>query len=105
MRGVRVPPQVAAHGMATPPPSGPTADGVNWVVVSYVASISAQVSFAGYAVWYTRKLRPAAGSTGALPGEASVLRDAEGFVTARGTQGRWRLAWSFFAGGCGYVLT
>jgi len=114
----------------------PHGGGLDWVAVSYVASISAQVSFAAYAVWYTRNLTPAPGSTGALhthregdasshrEGDASSQRtrsarpdtesivttsagcigpvsEAQGFVTARGTQGRWRLAWSFFAGSMG----
>jgi len=107
-----------------------TQGGMDFVAISYFASISAQVSFAAYAVWYTRNLTPAPGSTGALhirEGDASSRREgdassqradtesfvttgagcvgpdteAQGFVTARGTQGRWRLAWSFFAGSMG----
>lgn len=59
-----------------------------------VASISSQLAFAGYAIHHARGLRQAAVSKGSED-------TAEDFVKARGTQGRWRLAWSFFAGSMG----
>ena len=48
-----------------------------------VASISAQLAFAGYAIHYARRSQ-AAGAEAANAPDA-----AEDFVKARGTQGRW----------------
>ncbi|GLC41104.1 hypothetical protein PLESTB_001792000 [Pleodorina starrii] len=62
-----------------------------YVVISYVTCIFAQVCFALYAVVrYTLRL-------------ITKHRDqtAEEFITARGTQNRWRIAWSFFASAVG----
>ena len=53
------------------------------------------MAFAGYAMLYAKKLKHDAASG------ASALTDAEDFVTARASQGRWRIAWSFFAGSLG----
>ena len=71
-----------------------------WVEISYFSSISAQLAFAAFAVGYARSHRHVMNlshTTSANPETESC----EGFVTARGTQKRWRLAWSFFAGSMG----
>ena len=81
----------------------PGADGDGrrgWVEISYFSSISAQLAFAAFAVGYARSHRHVMNlshTTSANPETESC----EGFVTARGTQKRWRLAWSFFAGSMG----
>ncbi|GIL45946.1 hypothetical protein Vafri_3056 [Volvox africanus] len=62
-----------------------------YVIISYVTCIFAQVLFAIYAiVGYTFRL-------------ISNHRDqtVEEFITARGTQNRWRIGWSFFASSVG----
>jgi hypothetical protein len=64
------------------------------IIYNYIY-ISAQVAFAGYAMLYAKKLKNDAASG------ASALSDAEDFVTARASQGRWRIAWSFFSGSLG----
>eukprot|EP00961_Rhodomonas_salina_P010961 146913-Rhodomonas_salina.1 len=66
---------------------------ISWVVISYVLCITIQIFFCAYALLYTRRMRQSCSS------EAAFLDTAEGFATARGSQGRWRIAWSFFAGG------
>jgi len=58
-------------------------------------------------LFYTKRLKREGGREGGREGpetargSAGALRDAETFVTARGSQGTWRLAWSFFAGSLG----
>mmetsp|Transcript_41579 Transcript_41579/g.98539 ORF Transcript_41579/g.98539 Transcript_41579/m.98539 type:complete len:556 (+) Transcript_41579:204-1871(+) len=68
---------------------------ISWVVISYVLCITIQIFFCAYALLYTRRMRQSCSS------EAAFLDTAEGFATARGSQGRWRIAWSFFAGSMG----
>ena len=75
--------------------SGPDA---SWVAIAYCACISAQLAFAGYAILYARRLSAEQATTAAGPNDVSA---AEDFVKARGTQGRWRISWSFFAGSMG----
>ena len=70
----------------------------SWVAIAYCACISAQLAFAGYAILYARRLGAEQATTAAGSNDVSA---AEDFVKARGTQGRWRISWSFFAGSMG----
>jgi hypothetical protein len=79
--------------------SGPDA---SWVAIAYCACISAQLAFAGYAILYARRLSAEqATAAGANHDLSADVNAAEDFVKARGTQGRWRISWSFFAGSMG----
>lgn len=60
-----------------------------WLVISYVTTIFAVTAFAVFAVLYTRFFSKAQNAT------------TEDFITARRTQNKWRVAWSFFAGAIG----
>lgn len=66
-------------------------DHLGWVIAIYVVSLFVVVAFAGYALaygwWYQKK--------------TAKIADTETFITARNTQGRWRIGWSFFAGAVG----
>ena len=76
-----------------------SADNVTWVTRSYACAITAQIAFGAYAIYYTRRIRQGLQPPGSCTGRS--FSSAEGFVTARGTQGCWRLAWSLFAGAMG----
>jgi Na+/proline symporter len=60
-----------------------------WLIASYVTSIFAAVAFAAFAVGYTTFFAKGKNAT------------TEEFITARHTQSKWRIAWSFFAGAVG----
>jgi hypothetical protein len=75
--------------------SGPDA---SWVAIAYCACIFGQIVFAAYAILYARRLSAEQATTAAGANDVSA---AEDFVKARGTQGRWRISWSFFAGSMG----
>ncbi|KXZ51913.1 hypothetical protein GPECTOR_11g40 [Gonium pectorale] len=62
-----------------------------YLIISYVTCIFAQVAFAAYAiVRYTVYVK-----------QRHRDQTSEEFITARGTQTRWRIAWSFFASAVG----
>jgi len=92
---------------------------MDWVATAYGVCISVAVLFAAYAVlfgWWTNRRRlaaaapvvagsgalaPGAPAPAALAAGGAELGSTEDFVTARGTQGVGRIAWSFYAGAVG----
>jgi hypothetical protein len=60
-----------------------------WLIASYTTTIVAVVAFALFALIYTRVFGKGKNAT------------TEEFITARHSQGKWRIAWSFFAGAVG----
>lgn len=67
----------------------------DYVIISYAFVGFVLFAFALYAMVYGKLWQKTLNST------------AEGFLTARGTQGKWRIAWSFYAGavGCWAIVT
>jgi SSS family solute:Na+ symporter len=64
-------------------------DANSWLIVAYVTTIFAVTAFAAFAVVYTRFY------------SKTKLDTTEDFIAARGTQNKYRIAWSFFAGAVG----
>jgi hypothetical protein len=70
-----------------------------FVHVTLSLTIATLLFFTLFAVILTRKHLPSAKSDQTASGHHD--RDTEAFITARGTQGWVRIAWSFFAGALG----
>jgi Na+/proline symporter len=79
---------VATDGMGAAVAELPQTE-LRWLIASYVTSIFAVVAFAGFALLYTTFYGKDKNAT------------TEDFITARATQSKWRIAWSFFAGAVG----
>ena len=72
----------------------------DWIALSYSLTIICLVAIAIYAIIYTKFF------TQKNENVKHVLETSEGFITARKTQGMWRIAWSFYAGSVGsWVIT
>jgi len=68
----------------------------DWIAVSYATVIIALTSVALYALAYPTLIAKYFSSK-----EGAVLNDLEGFLTARNSQSKWRIAFSFYAGSVG----
>eukprot|EP00960_Hanusia_phi_P046550 757896-Hanusia_phi.AAC.5 len=67
----------------------------DWVALSYALTVTMLVSIALYAVIYTKlRLKSSAEMS-------RLLQTSEGFLTAKKSQGVYRIAWSFYAGSVG----
>eukprot|EP00960_Hanusia_phi_P071804 767635-Hanusia_phi.AAC.2 len=72
----------------------------DWLALSYSLTVICLVAIAAYAIIYTKLM------TKKSEVVKHVLETSEGFITARKTQGMWRIAWSFYAGSVGsWVIT
>ncbi|EKX40511.1 hypothetical protein GUITHDRAFT_75395, partial [Guillardia theta CCMP2712] len=67
----------------------------DWVALSYALTVTSLVSIALYAVIYTKLRLKSSSET------SHLLQTSEGFLTAKKSQGMYRIAWSFYAGSVG----
>ena len=70
-----------------------SADSQSWLILTYGISVPVMVGFAMLAAIYTKVIGSKI--------EMATKNETEGFITARKTQGMWRIGWSFFAGSVG----
>jgi SSS family solute:Na+ symporter len=68
----------------------------DWLACSYAVVILSLAIVAFVAVIYPTQIAPRL-----LSKDANMLQDLEGYLTARNSQNKWRIAFSFFAGSVG----
>lgn len=73
-----------------------TPDPTNWEALSYGLVCTTLVAVAAYALAY-----PTLIATRFFAKEGTAINDLEGFLTAKNTQNRWRIGFSFYAGSVG----
>jgi SSS family solute:Na+ symporter len=74
----------------------PADDPTDWIGVSYGLVVTTLVAVAVYALVY-----PTLIAKKYFASEGAALNDLEGFLTAKNTQSRWRIGFSFYAGSVG----